>query len=149
MKNIKLIMVIFAFLTIISCKKNTVAEIFSTPPTPFHFFEKITIIEVDENVKSFELGGAFSEEPSFSDPNYFPVTLDIERTTAKHKVHFINNISYKYDRKEGLKVYQTIELIPENIKEEVQLVYSDNYYHENVKNCDSTIIRLIPKIADK
>lgn len=114
----------------------------------FNFFEEIDTIMVDETVKSFELGGVLSEEPDPQDyPYSFPVNLDTIRTTARHRVHFINNVSYKYDRKDGWELYQTIKLIPEGIKEEVQLVYFRENYISGALKVDSTIIRLIPKIT--
>lgn len=75
----------------------------------------------------------------------FPVEIDRERTTAKHGVHFINNISREYDKREVLVISQEIELIPENIVGEgVQIVYwiSQGEF-DNV--IDTTIIKLIPK----
>lgn len=113
------------------------------------FLEKETIIEVDKDVKSFQLVCELAYEPEGYE-NYFPARLDPDRTTAKHKVHFINKTTKLYDKRDGVKLYQEVEIIPENIVEEVKIVYYIDNVKENYEiESDSTVIILKPKVTNK
>ena len=73
--------------------------------------------------------------------------LDVEKTTAKHKVHFINRENV-FEYGDGVNVFTEVELIPENITSEVEIAYKIQRsvgYKPQEGKIYTTTIRLIPK----
>ncbi len=128
-----------------SCKKDSSFDTMPPIGTPeFRFLEDTTIIYVDNTVKEFQLKGVFTNTID-SDYNRIPIMLDTTKTTARHKIHFINNVSGNADQTDGINLSQTYKLIPENIKDERQLVFYVKSFRPYDGNLDTTVIKLIPK----
>ena len=113
-----------------------------------YFKEKSTIVEVDKDTKSFKLE-AISGDMTMSYISYV-VYLNAEETTAEDGVHFVKKETV-FEYGEGADIFMNVELIPENITSEVQIVYriaritGSGVPNPNQKDIYTTTIRLVPK----
>lgn len=151
-----------------SCKEEPFEWPTVSTPIVFSFKEEVTIIEVDESVKSFKLEGIISDTTIIEINEdigmfYSPADVDRDKTTARPNVHFIYDKWRDYDYRLGFNVYQEVELIPENIiGDGVEIVYYStmtlsDYNPENFPNgvippipgyenlILRTVIKLVPK----
>ena len=93
-------------------------------PNNFGFETSELVVEVAPDIKSFRINGEFD---NFAPDNPY-VNLDKVNTTAKHKVHFINTPVGsdgigEFTFLEGKKMYKDVVILPENITEEVRILY--------------------------
>ena len=119
----------------------------------FNTFEQI--VEVDADTKKIRIEGNVSTPISYLTQVVF---LDTVKTTARHKVHFINVVGSTQGSVEGFvvestKVYLDVEIIPENITEEVVICYTllyNDYGNPSSKNTPEEInthkVILRPKV---
>ena len=138
-----------------SCEDDSYPWENQGPPNNFTFKQSELIVEVDETTTSFRIEGEFSEKFS----TYGLVGLDTLRTTAKHKIHFINTGEHADNigdltQSDGLKAYRDVTILPENITEEVaisyfttELIYSDDPVMGPIYGHHTThlTVKLIPK----
>lgn len=101
----------------------------------YSFIESEQVVEVDADTKSFRIVVRKIENNGDAPVVVF---LDTTRTTARHKVHFINDVDIDtlslrqsiytigdFTPMDSLNMYyREVKLLPENIKSEVVIHYS-------------------------
>lgn len=125
MKIAKIMMLIAAAIIVCSCDKGE--NWWGKGPKPdygvFSFNEKETVVEVGKETKSFRLEGRYLKAPDEKYVGQVCCLVKQEESTALHDKHFRNDEPARFCQAEGNNFYLDVTLFPENITEEVRIVY--------------------------
>lgn len=125
MKTAKIMMLIAAAIIVCSCEKGE--NWWGKGPKPdygvFSFNEKETVVEVGKETKSFRLEGRYLKAPDGKNAGKVGFFVEKEKSTAIHDKHFCNDETARFSQAEDNNFYLDVTLFPENITEEVRIVY--------------------------
>lgn len=128
------LLALLSLVLLVGCKSDSNPYPDNPNPNYFEFSTDELVVDVTPDVKSFRIEVEFAHV-SWRKPD---ITIQREGTTVKHNVHFINeiiegtiNVGY-FTIKDDKKVYKDVVIIPENITEEVRIIYikQGRYVHE-------------------
>lgn len=146
------LLALLSLVLFVGCNSNFNPYPDNTDPNYFQFSTDELVVDVTPNVKSFRIEGKFAH---FSEirPD---VTIQREGTTVKHNVHFINDVREgsncigDFTILDDKKVYKDVTIIPENITEEVQIIYlkigRSFYEPEDLTNQLTVILRPVKEV---
>jgi|GEM_PF-3468638 len=119
------IIFLIGILTLVSCDKGE--NWWGKGPKPdygvFSFNEKETVVEVGKETKSFRLEGRYLKAPDEKHVGKVGFFVKQQESTALHGKHFRNDETARFSQAEGNNFYLDVTLFPENITEEVRIVY--------------------------
>lgn len=117
--------VLLSLVLLVGCNNNEYPYFTPVTPNYFGFSTDEIVVDVTPDVRSFRIEGEFTDS---AEPQPY-VTIQREGTTVKHNVHFINEIleGHRYigdfTIKDDKNIYKDVTIIPENITEEVRIIY--------------------------
>ncbi len=91
----------------------------------FKFTKEEMVVEVDSTITKFRIVGEWTIERT----PYSFVHIDTVNTTAKHNVHFFNEVDIEnltlgeFHHLEGNKTYKDVKIFPKKITEKVVIYY--------------------------
>ncbi|MBS6459353.1 MAG: hypothetical protein KH375_04255 [Alistipes sp.] len=113
----------FVCLLFVSCDKHEDSG--NSDYGVFSFDSEGSVVYVDSSTRSFDLKCHYIEMPSKELYGKWPlVDFDAERSTAVPGVHFVYTPIRKFSGSGGAELTYTLELIPENITEDVDLIFT-------------------------
>jgi len=113
----------FICMLFVSCDKNEDSH--KLDYGVFSFDAEGSVVYVDSSTRSFDLKCHYIEMPSKELYGKWPlVEFDAARSTAVPGVHFVYVPIYRFDGDGGPELTYTLELIPENITEDVDMIFT-------------------------
>lgn len=119
------IIFLIGLLTFVSCDKgeNWWGKGPKPEPGVFSFNAKETVVVIDKDTKSFCLEGRYLKAPDERHAGYVGFSVKQDESTAIHGKHFRNDETARFSQGENGNFYLNVALFPDNITEEVKIVY--------------------------
>ncbi len=119
------IIFLIGLLTFVSCDKgeNWWGKGPKPEPGVFSFNAKETVVAIDKSTKSFRLEGRYLKAPDEKHAGNVGFFVKQDESTAIHGKHFRNDETARFSQGENGNFYLDVALLPENITEEVRIVY--------------------------
>lgn len=152
MKNLKLIMIFFAFTAMISCKKETYTDYEYTPDT-FSFTAKEMDVDVTDKTTSFSFH--VKKDDAIK---RFNVSVDYAKSSAIINKHYripktdYNDYGFVFQPEKKNDTFE-VKVLPENIKESVTITFCNASMFPGAnanpeKYFDTLRVKLIPTIKN-